>query len=71
MRLKGDRMMYMKNTVSTLASIPATDLNFVSTLKEATNQQIEQALGIMRNRDGRDKGRIRACERELRRREKE
>lgn len=64
-------MMNMENTVSTLASIPATDLNFVSTLKEATNQQIEQALAIMRNRDGKDKGRIRACERELRRREKE
>lgn len=64
-------MMNMENTVSTLASIPETDLNFVSTLKEATNQQIEQALAIMRNRDGKDKGRIRACERELRRREKE
>lgn len=63
--------MNMENTVSTLASIPETDLNFVSTLKEATNQQIEQALAIMRNRDGKDKGRIRACERELRRREKE
>lgn len=64
-------MMNMENTVSTLASIPATDLNFVSSLKKATNQQIEQALAIMRNRDGKDKGRIRACERELRRREKE
>lgn len=62
--------MYMENMVHSLTSLPATDLNFVSSLKNASSQQIEQALEIMRNREGMDKGRIRACERELRRRKK-
>lgn len=55
------------DTVYALTSIPATDGNFVSCLKSATNLQIEMALEVMRNRDGKDKGRINACERELKR----
>ena len=58
------------DTVHSLTSLPATDLNFVSCLKGATDLQIEMALEVMRNRDGKDNGRIKACERELRRREK-
>ena len=58
------------DTVNALTSIPATDLNFVSVLKSATKLQIEMALEVMRNRDGKDKGRIDACERELKRRVK-
>ena len=59
------------DTVHALTSIPETDLNFVSCLKSATNLQIEMALEVMRNRDGKDRGRIKACEMELKRRVKE
>lgn len=62
--------MYQTDTVHALTSLPATDLNFVSVLNGATSFQIKMALEVMRNRDGKDKGRIKACERELRRREK-
>ena len=58
------------DTVHALTSLPATDLNFVSCLKSSTNLQIEMALEVMRNRDGKDKGRIKACERELKQRVK-
>ena len=57
------------DTVQALTSIPATDLNFVSCLKGATDLQIEIALEVMRNRECKDKGQINACERELKRRE--
>lgn len=56
------------DTVHALISLPATDLNFVSSLKNATSEEIESALEVMRNRDGKDNGRIKACERELKRR---
>ena len=56
--------------VHTLTSLPASDINFVSCLKSSTNLQIEMALEVMRNRDGKDKGRIKACERELKQRNK-
>ena len=54
--------------VHTLTSLPATDLNFTSCLQRATDNQIRLALETMRNREGKDKGRIKACERELKRR---
>ena len=60
--------MYQADTVHALASLPATDLNFTSCLKRATQNQITLALETMRNRDGKDNGRIKACERELKRR---
>ena len=53
--------------VHTLTSLPATDLNFTSCLQRATDNQIRLALETMRNREGKDKGRIKACERELKR----
>lgn len=56
--------------VHALTYLPATDGNFVSCLKNATNLQIEMALEVMRNREGKDKGRIKACEMELKRRNK-
>ena len=59
------------DTVHALTSLPATDLNFTSCLQRATQNQIRLALETMRNLDGKDKGRIKACERELRRREKQ
>ena len=55
--------------VHTLTSLPATDLNFTSCLQIATDNQIRLALETMQNRDGKDKGRIKACERELKRRD--
>ena len=61
-------MMIHTDTVHALTSLPATDLNFVSCLKSATNLQIEMALEVMRNREGKDKGRIKACDMELKRR---
>ena len=63
--------MFDESPVHTLTSLPATDLNFVSCLKSATNLQIEMALEVMRNRDGKDNGRIKACERELKQRNKD
>ena len=63
-------MMIHTDTVHSLTSLPATDLNFVSCLKSATNLQIEMALDVMRNRDGNDKGRIKACDSELKQRVK-
>ena len=60
--------MYQTDPVHTLTSLPATDLNFTSCLQRATENQIRLALETMRNRDVKDKGRIKSCERELRRR---
>ena len=51
-----------------LTAIPATDLNFQSALSRATADQVEKAIEIMKSRNGKDKGRIQACERDLRRR---
>lgn len=56
--------------VHTLTSLPATDLNFTSCLQRATDNQIRLALEKMRSRDGKDKGRIKACEREFKRRDR-
>ena len=67
---KGGGIMIHTDTVHAMTSLPATDLNFVSCLKRATNLQIEMALEVMRKRDGKDNGRIKACERELKRRNK-
>ena len=67
---KGGEAMIETDTVHALTSLPATDLNFTSCLQRATDNQIRLALETMRNREGKDKGRIKACERELKRREK-
>ena len=63
--------MIRTDTVHALTSIPATDLNFVSCLKGTTDLQIDMALEVMRNRDGKDQGLIKACERELKQRAKQ
>ena len=63
--------MIKTDPVHALTSLPATDLNFTSCLQRATQNQIRLALETMRDREGKDKGRIKACERELRRREKQ
>lgn len=51
-----------------LTLIPATDGNYKSALERATNEDLEQAIHIMQNRDGKDKSRILACQRELKKR---
>lgn len=63
--------MIQTDTVHALTSIPATDLNFTSCLHRATQNQIRLALETMRKREGKDKGRINACEMELKRRDKQ
>ena len=52
------------DTVHALTSLLANDLNFVTCQKSEKKLQIERALEVMRNRDGNNKGRIKACERE-------
>ena len=61
--------MIQTDPVHTMTSLPATDLNFTSCLQRATDNQIRLALETMHNREGKDKGRIKACERELKRRD--
>lgn len=63
--------MIQTDTVHALTSLPATDLNFTSCLQRATQNQIRLSLETMRNRDGKDKGWIKARESELRRGEKQ
>lgn len=61
--------MYM-NVIRSLCSLPATDLNFTTELKRATSNQIRLAIEMMEQSGGKNKGRIAACKRELRRRDK-
>lgn len=60
--------MYEVNIVHSLSTLPATDLNFMSALHRATAEDIEQAIKEMKANDGQHKSRIKACERELKRR---
>lgn len=53
------------NVVNNLCSLPATDLNFTSELNRATAYQIKQAIETMKQNGGKNKGRIKACDREL------
>lgn len=53
------------NVVNNLCSLTATDLNFTSELNRATAYQIKQAIEKMKQNGGKNKGRIKACEREL------
>jgi len=62
-------MVGTRDYVSSLCQLPATDGNFESALKSASIVEIQRAIFEMRNRNGKDKGRIAACERELKRRE--
>ena len=61
--------MYM-NVIRSLCSLPATDLNFTAELKRATSNQIRLAIETMERSGGKNKGRIAACKRELKRRDK-
>lgn len=56
--------------VRSLFLLPATDLNFTAALKSATSNQIRLAIEIMEQSGGKNKGRIAACKRELKKRDK-
>lgn len=56
--------MYM-NVIRSLCSLPTTDLNFTAELKRATSNQIRLAIETMKQNGRKNKGRIKACEREL------
>lgn len=58
------------DVIKGLVSLPATDLNFVADLERATENQIRLAIETMERNGGKNKGRIAACKRELKRRDK-
>lgn len=60
----------MTDTVHCLSSLPANDGNFLSALNRATDEEITIALDVMATTGGQHKGRITACQRELRKRMK-
>lgn len=60
----------MLDTVHSLSSLPSTDGNFISVLNRATDEEISQAIDVMETTGGQHKGRITACQRELRKRMK-
>ena len=62
--------MIIMDTVHSLSSLPASDGNFKSALSRATDTEIKIALDVMATTGGQHKGRITACQRELRKRMK-
>lgn len=57
--------------VKSLSQLPSTDCNFVSRLQRATDEEIRCAVEKMKqDTNGNHKSRILACERELRKRNK-
>lgn len=62
--------MYNMDVTKSLCSLPATDLNFTADLKRATSDQIRLAIEKMQKNGGKNKTRIAACERELKRRDR-
>lgn len=63
--------MFEIDAVHSLSTLPANDLNFESSLNRATEDQIMLAIVRMKDNGGKHKGRITACERELKRRKKQ
>ena len=57
--------------IKSLVTLPATDLNFTADLKRATSNQIRIAVETMVRNGGKNKTRIAACKRELKRRDRE
>lgn len=60
----------MTDIVHRLSSLPVSDGNFKSALSRATDTEITIALDVMATTGGQHKGRITACQRELRKRMK-
>lgn len=57
--------------IKSLVTLPATDLNFTADLKRATSNQIRIAVETMERNGWKNKTRIAACKRELKRRDRE
>lgn len=53
-----------------LSTLPCNDGNFQSAMSRATDDEIEKAIEVMKTNGGSHKGRILACERELRKRKR-
>lgn len=53
-----------------LTEVPAAKRSYQVYLRQASSNQLKEAIEIMKNRNGHDKGRIAACRKELKRRDK-
>ena len=60
----------MIDAIKCLSALPCNDGNFKSAMNRATDDEIEKAIEIMKANGGSHKGRILACERELRKRKR-
>lgn len=60
----------MGSNVSWLTTTPAGDLNFINALKSATDDEIKEAISQIEAAGGKNKTKLLACNRELRRRAK-
>ena len=60
----------MSSNVRWLTTTPAGDLNFVNALKRATDDEIKEAISQIEAVGGKNKTKLLACNRELRRRAK-
>ena len=58
------------DNIRCLSSLPCNDGNFISVMNRATDEEISKAIDVMQNSSGQHKGRITACQRELRKRMK-
>ena len=58
------------DNIRCLSSLPCNDGNFISVLNRATDEEINKAIDVMESSSGQHKGRITACQRELRKRMK-
>lgn len=62
----------MTDNIKWLTTVPASDGNFISHLKSATEDEIKEAVSIMTGAGTKgNASRIAACSRELRRRKKQ
>lgn len=60
----------MNDIVRCLVTVPATDGNFISALNRASGKDLLDAIYAMEQNGGKNKTRMLACSRELRRRAK-
>lgn len=60
--------MINEENVKGLMTLPADDLNYRSILLRSSAKEIEEAIDRMIESGGKHKGRIKACEKELKRR---
>ena len=58
------------NAYGWLTTCPVSDCNYKAALERATNEELERAVQHLTDAPGGNKGRITACQRELRKRER-